>query len=241
MVLCVVAMLGCRKDPYFTTTPTTPSNPTDPTTPSNPTDPTNPTTGAWVDLGLPSGLLWASCNLGASSPEQYGNYYAWGETRTKTTYDWSTYRWCNGSYNTLTRYCNNSGYGYNGLADNLTTLQPSDDAATAVLGNGARMPMQSEWVELLNNTTSSWTTLNGVYGRKFTAANGNSIFLPAAGYRYGSGCYYAGTGGYYWSSSLRTEYPNGAWYCYFGSDGQSVSPSSRGCGQSVRAVRASQN
>ena len=196
------------------------------------------TPAGWVDLGLPSGLLWAECNLGATTPEGYGNYYAWGETSTKSNYSWSTYRY-GSDYNKLTKYCSNSSYGLNGFTDNLTTLQSGDDAATAVLGNGARMPTKAEWQELLNNTTATWTTQNGVYGQKFTAANGSSLFLPAAGYRNGSSLRYAGEYGYYWSSSLDESYPDDAWYVSFGSDGQYVgSYGGRDYGRSVRAVRS---
>ena len=97
----------------------------------------------WVDLGLPSGLLWADRNVGAQSPEDYGNYYAWGETSTKEVYDWSTYAYGN-AYDALTKYCNMSNYGLNGFSDNLTTLEASDDAATVNLGGNARTPRFDE-------------------------------------------------------------------------------------------------
>ena len=112
----------------------------------------------YVDLGLPSGLLWATCNVGADNPEDYGDYFAWGETQPKDTYNWSTYQYCNGSYNTLTKYCSNSSFGYNGFTDDLTTLLPEDDAATANWGSHWRMPTEEEWQELYRNTTNTWTT-----------------------------------------------------------------------------------
>ena len=204
---------------------------------SNP-DP-QPTTGAWVDLGLPSGLLWATCNVGASVPEEYGDYYAWGETATKSNYNWSTYKYCNNGYSDrLTKYCNNSNYGYNGFTDNLTTLQASDDVATARLGNGARIPTREEWDELINNTTSEWTTQNGKYGRRLISkTNGRSLFLPAAGYRYGSEFSSVGSYGYYWSSSLDAGDPNLVWRFYFYSGGQYMGSYYRYYGQSIRAVR----
>ena len=136
---------------------------------------------AYVDLGLPSGLLWAACNVGANAPEEYGDYFAWGETQPKDVYNWSTYQYCMGSNNTLTKYCTDPNYGYNGFTDNLTILLPEDDAATANWGNGWRMPTKEEWQELLDNTTVTWTQQNGVNGRLFTGSNGNSLFLPAAG------------------------------------------------------------
>ena len=197
---------------------------------------------AYVDLGLPSGLLWATCNVGAFSPEDYGDYFAWGETTPKDNYGWSTYQYCNGSSTTLTKYCTNADFGNNGYVDNLTTLLPEDDAATANWGPDWRMPTYEEWQELYNNTTVTWTTQNGVSGRLFTAANGNSLFLPAAGYRGGSSLYYAGSYGYYWSSSLYTDGPYYAWYFTFNSGYPYMGYDIRGYGRSVRPVRsASQN
>ena len=196
----------------------------------------NVTTGEWVDLGLPSGLLWASHNVGASSPEGYGNYYAWGETSPKSVYGWSTYAY-GSDYDELTKYCNNSSYGLNGFTDNLTVLQSGDDAATANMGGGARMPTDEEWSELLSNTSSCWGRYNGVYGRCFTGTNGSSLFLPAAGYRYGSELDHAGSFGDYWSSSLGTDTPDYARYFGFGSGGSYMGYGDRSVGLSVRAVR----
>ncbi len=200
-------------------------------------------TAEWVDLGLPSGLLWAECNLGATKPEEYGDYYAWGETSTKEVYTWETYKYCTsvdeeGLVKTLSKYNTDSEYG---TPDNLTTLQPSDDVATQKLGDGARMPSADEWRELIANTTSEWTTENGVYGRKLTASNGKSLFFPAAGRCDGSELRLAGDYGFYWSSSLRADYPGHAWDFRFSSDYQRVLGDGRRFGFSVRAVCASQN
>ena len=195
----------------------------------------------YVDLGLPSGLLWATCNVGADTPEDYGDYFAWGETQPKSTYNWSTYQYCMGSENTMTKYCSNSNCGYNGFTDNLTTLLPEDDAATANWGSGWRMPTREEWQELYQNTTNIWTTQSGVHGRLFTATNGNSLFLPAAGVREGTSLNFSGSYGLYWSRSLWTDVPNNAWdlYLYFGSGGCDVEGSDpRYRGQSVRPVRS---
>jgi len=191
----------------------------------------------YVDLGLPSGLLWATCNVGADTPEAYGDYFAWGETTTKTTYNWSTYQYCMGSNTTLTKYCNNSSYGYNGFTDNLTTLLPEDDAATANWGSGWRMPTKEEWQELLDNTTNTWTQQGGVNGWLFTAANSNSLFLPAAGNRRDDGLDDAGDWGYYWSSSLGTNNPRYAWYFTFGSGSCNMLSGNRRGGYTVRPVR----
>lgn len=194
----------------------------------------------WVDLGLPSGLLWATCNIGATNPEGYGDYFAWGETQTKSVYNWSTYRYCTvdteGALATLTKYNTSTSWG---AVDNLTTLQPSDDAATANLDNGARTPTIVEWEELINNTTVTWTTLNGINGRRFTATNGKSIFLPATGHRYDSDSYGTNICGNYWASSLNTGgYSTCAWSLYFNSDDQSLGNGSDRCmGFSVRAVK----
>lgn len=173
----------------------------------------------WVDLGLPSGLRWATCNIGSTTPEGYGNHYAWGETRTKTTYK-------------------EDNYTYSG---NPTTLPSSADAATANWGSDWRMPTDAEMNELKNNCTVTWTTQNGVNGCLFTGPNGASIFLPAAGYRDGSSLKYVGSDGYYWSSSFNTDYPDLARRLYLYSDGCRMVYSTRYYGFSVRAVCQSQN
>lgn len=221
----------------FSATPNDP-NPYNPNPTPGPNPQPQPVPDAYVDLGLPSGLLWATCNLGATTPEGYGDYYAWGETATKDVYSFSTYKYCNGSDNTLTKYCNNSSYGYNGFTDNLTTLEAMDDAAAQKLGSGARMPTKAEWEELINNTTAEWTQVNGVNGRKFTASNGNSLFLPAAGSRLGSELYPAGSYGGYWSSSLDESHPDCAWNFGFHEGDQFMYSSYRYSGLSVRAVRS---
>ena len=190
----------------------------------------------WVDLGLPSGLKWATCNVGATKPEEYGNYYAWGETTTKETYSWATYKWCNGSDDTLTKYNTNGGLG---TVDNKTVLDLEDDAARANWGGAWRMPTDGEWGELLDECTWEWknaykaTTAGYLVTSKI---NGNSIFLPAAGYRYNDVLDGAGNLGYCWSSSLYTGNPIGTWYVYFGSDSVDRDFNSRYFGYSVRPV-----
>ena len=193
----------------------------------------------YVDLGLPSGLKWATCNVGATTPEEYGDYFAWGETEPKDNYDWSTYKYCNGSSSTMTKYCTNSDYG---TVDNKTVLELEDDAAYVNWGGNWRMPTYDELSELknTNNCTWTWTTQNGVKGYKVTSkVNGNSIFLPAAGYRYdGGGLYDAGSYGSYWSSSLRTNSSSNsnARNVYFYSSSVHLYGSYRYGGRSVRAV-----
>ena len=190
----------------------------------------------FVDLGLPSGTLWATCNVGATNPEDYGDYFAWGETTTKETYNWSTYRYCNGSNRTMTKYCSNSSYGYNGFTDTLTTLEASDDAATANWGSAWRMPTKEEFEELNNNCTITWTTLNGVNGHLLTGTNGNSIFLPAAGGRHDNSIDNAGSHGDYWSSSLHGG-PDG-WDFDLQPDNYSISWDFRFYGRSIRPIVA---
>lgn len=155
----------------------------------------------YVDLGLPSGTLWTTCNVGARTPEEFGEYFAWGETEPKTIYDWSSYKHCYGHYgNTLTKYCYNSDYGYSGYTDTLTILEAEDDAATFNWGEEARTPSKEEWQELIGYCSSIWTVQNGVEGRLFTGNNGNTIFLPGAGH-YNNDSYLSGWG-YYWSNCL---------------------------------------
>jgi len=185
---------------------------------------------------LPSGLLWATCNVGATNPEDCGDYFAWGETKPKEDYNYDAHKYCNGSYNKLTKYCNESRYGNNGFSDTLTLLEVCDDAATANWGNGWRMPTNEEMEELLSNCAQKVKKQNGVTGHLFTGPNGNSIFLPAAGYRDDGSLRNAGSYGHYWSSSLYTVGPNCAWYLYFNSGSYSVYGGYRGYGRSVRPV-----
>jgi hypothetical protein len=168
-----------------------------------------------VDLGL--SVKWATCNVGANIPEDYGYYFAWGETQSKENYDWRTYKYCNRTFsiNTLTKYNADSRYG---RVDNKTTLEAQDDAATANWGGAWRMPTKAEQDELRTKCKWVWTTLNGVYGYKVIGPNGNSIFLPAAGYMVGGTLYDAGSRGYYWSSSLNTGNTNNAYFVPFNSD-----------------------
>ena len=195
----------------------------------------------YVDLGLPSGTLWATCNVGASKPEEYGDYFAWGETKPKSDYLCSTYKWGSG-YNQLTKYCTSSSYGLNGFKDNKTTLDLADDAANANWGGQWRMPTSADFEELLNNTSKQWVTNyngTGVNGRLFTANNGKSIFLPAAGYRLDASLSGAGSYGYYWSRTLSADYPSNAYGLDVGSDGVGVDYDYYRCGGglTVRPVR----
>ncbi len=186
-----------------------------------------------VDLGLR--VRWATCNVGASAPEGTGNRYAWGETATKTSYSWDTYRYGT-AYNALTKYCNNSNYG---TEDNLTTLEAADDAATVNWNNGWRMPTQAEWQELHTQCTWKWTdnyNNTNVKGYTVTAANGNAIFLPVTGFGYSDKTQQTDEG-YYWSSSLHTT-PSDAYYTQFSSTSIADNNDNlRFYGQAVRPVQ----
>ena len=166
----------------------------------------------YVDLGLPSGLKWATCNVGADAPEEYGNYYAWGEIITKDTYSSNNYNKTISDISGLLKY----------------------DAARANWGGEWRMPTQSEWTELKNNCTFKWMTQNGVDGYKVTGRNGNYIFIPAAGYRFGTKLYSAGREGYCWSSTpTNTQNAN---YFMFYNNNNSISYQLKYFGYSVRPV-----
>lgn len=194
----------------------------------------------YVDLGLPSGTLWATCNIGAASPEEHGDYFAWGETKPKDAYNWENYKYCDGTFNQLTKYCTNAGHGYNGFTDHLTYLMIEDDAASVNWGMGWRTPTKEQWEELIENTTNTLTRWNGVKGRLFTASNGRSVFLPSAtgkphedDYLEWDDC------GLYWSASLYTRYnfSEEAWYLDSSNNYHAfISSSSRRHGLFVRPV-----
>ena len=167
----------------------------------------------WVDLGLPSGTLWATCNVGADNPEEYGNYFSWGETDPKASYDLSNYKFNSGS-GKMTKYCTISSFGSNGFTDDLTELEPTDDAATANWGKGWQMPNKAQIDELLDPafTTTEWTTLNDLIGKKIISKkNSNWIFVPAGGFIEGTSKYRAGSFGSCWSRSLIETSPRNAY------------------------------
>ena len=189
----------------------------------------------YVDLGL--SVKWATCNVGANSPEDYGAYFAWGETNPKVTYHWYNYKYLDDSSSVLTKYNTDSN---GGTVDNKTTLELSDDVARVNWGGGWRMPTDAELTELRENCTWTWTTQKGVYGYKVTSKkSGNTnkyIFLPAAGLRSGSSLEDTGSSGNYWSSSLDAGSPYYAYGLSFYSDYVYWSSYSRYYGRSVRPV-----
>ncbi len=194
----------------------------------------------YVDLALPSGTLWATRNIGASTPEEYGQYFAWGETTPKADYDWDTYQWSGDRWNTMTKYCTSSTYG---TVDNKTELDLLDDAASVNWGPQWRMPSKEQQAELRTHCNWQWTTQNGMKGYRVTSQhNGKSLFLPAAGYHFGTELYSADKYCYYWSRSLDTDQSNQAndlWF-YWNSETSSgvASGSNARCdGYVVRPVR----
>ena len=195
---------------------------------------------AYVDLGLPSGTKWAKMNVGANSETDYGLYFAWGETEgytasqvgTDKQFNWSDYKYGTSSSN-LTKY---------NASDNKTHLELTDDAAAANMGGDWHMPTKEQCEELLNTTyvTNAWVTDyqgSGVNGRLFTSvSNGNTMFVPAAGYCVDGEVFSVGIDGYVWASALFSEYVRNAWNFFFGGGGAGVDLSSRFSGQSVRGV-----
>ena len=209
---------------------------------------TTPSTMEYVDLGLPSGLKWAKCNLGASKPSDYGDFYAWGEIATKTTWAvWEFYKWMQSGqseWKYITKYTIADGeteaiwYDSSGnfIGDNITTLVAADDAATQQLGSPWRMPTVDEINELLDKCTWTWTTQNGVNGHQVDGPNGNAIFLPATGYISDLFIINRGDLGYYWSSSLSPSSHDASLF-YFDSVNHAWAYEHRRCGLSVRPVR----
>ena len=192
-------------------------------------DAKEPVPGA-VDLGL--SVKWASCNLGASKPEEYGKYYAWAATTGYASSESHDFSWAN------TPYCNDGNYNsWSKYTSGNATLESSDDAATVNLGGSWRMPTHAEWQELSSKCTWTWTSQNGINGYKVSASNGNWIFLPAAGYRYGTSSSGVGSYGRYWSSQVFSSYVYGAWNMYFYSGNRNPDNySHRYYGFSVRPV-----
>ena len=176
-----------------------------------------------VDLGLPSGTLWARYNIGATKESDYGDLFAWGATE--------PYR-----LNGTTPIDNTDNYASSYANKIQHDLYPNEDAATVHWGKGWKMPTKAQFDELLANTTDEWTAINGVNGHKFTASNGKYIFFPAAGGVDGGSLSGRGSSGYYWSRSFYSS--SGAWLLYFHSSGRYVDAYGRSAGFSVRAVRS---
>ena len=187
-----------------------------------------------VDLGLPSGTKWACCNVGADKPEAYGGYYAWGENDEKTVYNEVTYLYCTGEEDIDGDGMYDKNSSYQDLGPDIADTQY--DVAHMKWGGSWLMPSLSQFEELLDNSTSTWTTMEGVYGRLFTGRNGGTIFLPAAFYRRNGDFSVTSSFGYYWSSTQYPSYSNCAYFLGFNSDGATRSYYGRLSGLTVRPV-----
>lgn len=188
----------------------------------------------YVDLGL--SVKWATCNVGAAYPEEYGEYFAWGETESKEEYNWKTYQYCKdnpGVSFLLTRYNTQTDYGN---VDDTATLLHKDDVARQHWGGNWRIPTTEETKELIEDCDWTWTSQGGVQGYVITGPSKNRIFLPAAGFVIGTDTYQKGSCGYYWSSSLYTDNPDRAYDLLFDSGNGDIGRSSRREGLSIRPV-----
>lgn len=187
----------------------------------------------YVDLGLPSGTLWATCNVGANYPAEIGDYFAWGETVTKETYSLINYEFCGGSLKKIKKYNDSSK---SGVVDGKTKLELSDDAANVNWGDSWRMPTANDFAELIKCCSWERTTMGEKLGYKITGVSGKSIFLPSTGWRYES-LKRDGISGFYWSSSLSRNSSERAYYFYFGDNGVGMeSYYNRTCGMAIRPV-----
>lgn len=193
---------------------------------------------AYVDLGLPSGTKWATMNVGATKPEEYGLYFAWGDTQGYTAsqvgsgegqkaFAWADYKWSEDGGTTMSKY---------NETDGKTVLDLEDDAVAVAWGGSWKIPTEAQCQELIDNTTYTWTAVNGVNGGKFTASNGNYIFIPAAGIVYYGIMHYVGDSGFIWDTSLGSDGVRNSNYLYFGGSKDFVNSNLRCHGYSVRGV-----
>lgn len=193
----------------------------------------------FVDLGL--SVKWATCNVGASRPEDFGDYFMWGETSTNYEYSWDTYKYCQRDEDKQTKYSTRKKSGYKGFVDNKTVLEQADDAASVNWGGNWRTPTIQEFRELRNKCDWAWIEMNGVMGYKVTSKvlgyEGRFIFLPAAGYFGGSSVGWKGKEGFYWSSNLETDDPENAYGLKFEKKGTNLEWTDNRCdGRSIRPV-----
>lgn len=191
----------------------------------------------FVDLGLPSGTLWTTCNIGAESPEKQGNYYSWGEIRTKSNYTLHSY--LGDVERNLTKYCGNSNCGEGGYTDDLSALESIDDVASIQWGKQCRIPSMEQWEELYDNCTIKWVgkdngKLSGCVVK--SKSNSNSIFLPACGYIDIAIVKEKNIQGFYWSRDLFTDDPYQARCCIISKNGMAQSETPRNIGCNIRPI-----
>lgn len=191
----------------------------------------------YVDLELPSGRLWATCNVGATKPTEYGDFFAWGETEPKKEFTWENYKWAKDNGQFMTKYCTKKEEG---KVDNKMVLDKVDDAANVNWGSAWRMPTSKDIQELLDGCSWEWTNNfegSGIAGRiGHSRKNQNTIFLPAAGYYNNTENSSVHTEGYYWSSSLFKNTMNGSYFLCFANYFIDWRGNKRFAGRSVRAV-----
>ncbi len=194
-----------------------------------------------ADCAVPEGVrlweggpLWAEFNLGASTPAEVGGYFSWGEVRPKTYFGWNRYKLCGGGSTSLKKYCTRPAYG---KVDGLSCLEPGDDAAATMLGDGWRVPSKSDWEELVVRCEWTWTTVDGVNGYKVKGEDGAGIFLPATGYYSGEYLKECGWFGYYWTADIDPEYPYFAWDFYFQQVHQGCHRGGRDNGRCIRPIK----
>lgn len=191
----------------------------------------------YVDLGLPSGTLWAACNIGARAPEEFGDYFAWGETAPKDDYNWGNYKWSKGRTELMTKYCTKDKYGYDDFTDRKERLDPKDDAAKANWGSKWQIPTETQITELITECKWTWTEINEVKGCLVTGPNGNTIFLPATRAK-GDDSSERDIWGCYWSNSISYHINIVACCMSFYQSGKAdKNYSYRELGHTIRAVR----
>lgn len=192
----------------------------------------------WQDLGLPSHTLWARTNIGAESPEEYGDYFSWGEVEKKNVFSLDKYKY-NQDTEGFTKYVPKSqkSFGYKNFSDDKTELMPSDDAAHVIWGTGWRIPSYEQMKELVTCCTWVWDELDGKKGYKVYGPNGQHIFIPAAGFRTGTRQMGVGNDAYLWFRNLYSPMPSRSWSLYLNESAHYMSNSTRSDGQSIRPVR----
>lgn len=191
-----------------------------------------------VDLGIPGGLLWATCNIGAKTPDEAGTFFSWGETEPKASYGYDNYKWCNGSYNNMNKYTYDYDHAAGKVLDSLKTLQAVDDAATQLLGEGWRIPTKKQFADMIYRCDYKECKLEGTWGYLFTSKeNGNTIFIPLAGCRDYEELLHTDWG-FYWTTELNTANSEESYVLWLKKSANPVEkkPQLRYLGLPIRAV-----
>lgn len=192
-----------------------------------------------VDLGIPGGLLWATCNIGAKTPDEAGTFFAWGETEPKASYGYDNYKWCNGAYNNMTKYTTDNDHTAGSNPDSQTVLLSEDDAARQILGDGWRIPSKKQFTDMIYRCNYRECKLDGTWGYLFTSKeNGNTIFIPLAGCRDYEDLLHNGKWGFYWTTELNTSSCNESYVLWLQKEANPVATKleERNIGLPIRAV-----